>query len=333
MATWPLLFEAECEQTIHEPDAFKELTMRKSYLASLVLAAALAALSATATAEDLLKPFVLGSISTGDFTAKVEQTKAALQAQGFTVVGEYVPYEGAQVIVVTDDELKRIAARNERGGYIAPQRVSVTELQGKLQVAYANPLYLRHAYRINDDLSGVAERLAKALGRQQQFGAEGLTPEDLRKYHYAFGMEYFDDPYHLADYPSYQKAVAAVEEHLASNTQGVRKIYRIDIPGTQMSVFGVGMKAPENGNKFMDDAFQMKEVDFKELRSTAYLPYEVLVNGAKVEALHMRFRMAVHFPDLKMMGKHSFMNLMRSPDAIHKALTLAVGGRWEEDLF
>jgi hypothetical protein len=40
----------------------------------------------------------------------------------------------------------------------------------------------------------------------------------------------------------------------------------------------------------------------------------------------MRFRMAVHFPDLSMMGKHSFMTLMPSPKAIEKALKGAVAG-------
>jgi len=51
-----------------------------------------------------------------------------------------------------------------------------------------------------------------------------------------------------------------------------------------------------------------------------------MVTGNLVVALHMRFRMAVHYPDLKMMGENSFMKLMPSPEAIRKALTVAVGG-------
>ncbi|NNK33799.1 MAG: hypothetical protein HKP02_11785, partial [Xanthomonadales bacterium] len=38
-----------------------------------------------------------------------------------------------------------------------------------------------------------------------------------------------------------------------------------------------------------------------------------------VEALHMRFRMAVHFPDLNMMGEHGFTKLMASPGATEDA--------------
>lgn len=307
--------------------------MKLHLIKSAVLAVAFAAVSMAVHAEDVLKPFVLGSVSQGDLTAKINETKAALVGQGFTIAGEYSPFPDAQVVVVTNDQLKSIAAKNERGGYIAPQRVSIAKVGSQIQVSYANPLYLQYAYRLNSDLKPVADQLAKALGREREFGAEGLTPKELRKYHYAFGMEYFDDVYELTSYQSYQQAVSQVEKSLASNDQGIRKVYRIDIPGTQMTVFGVSMKTPEDGNKYMDDAFQLGEVDYEELRKTAYLPYEVLVDGRNVEAMHMRFRMAMHFPDLKMMGEHSFMNLMRSPDAIHKALTFAVGGKYEESIF
>ena len=46
----------------------------------------------------------------------------------------------------------------------------------------------------------------------------------------------------------------------------------------------------------------------------------MLVRGQEVEALHMRFRMAVHFPDLSMMGAHGFTKLMASPGATEDAL-------------
>ena len=44
------------------------------------------------------------------------------------------------------------------------------------------------------------------------------------------------------------------------------------------------------------------------------------MRGQDVEALHMRFRMAVHFPDLSMMGAHGFTKLMSSPGATEDAL-------------
>lgn len=302
----------------------------KRWLRVAAFALALCLAPIAAKAEDLLKPFVLASISSGSFDAVVKQTKDALTQGGFTLVGEYGPYEGARVIVVTNGELQAAAAGSERGGYAAIQRVSVTEHDGEVQVAYVNPIYLQNAYRLDGDLGPIAGRLERVLGRQQEFGAEGLTAKQLRKYHYAFGMEYFDDPYELARYPSHEKAVSAVEQGLASNNAGVSKIYRLDIPGTQMTVFGVAMKAPPDGDEDMDDAYQMSVVDFQDLKGTAYLPYEILVNDKDVEALHMRFRMAVHYPDLRMMGEHSFMTLMSSPTAIQNSLTVAVGGKLDE---
>jgi len=77
----------------------------------------------------------------------------------------------------------------------------------------------------------------------------------------------------------------------------------------------------------MDDTWIMGNIDFEEPRSTAYLPYEILVDGNRIIALHVRFRMALHRPDLKMMGKNSFMNVMPTPKAVDKALTAVAGGK------
>jgi hypothetical protein len=140
------------------------------------------------------------------------------------------------------------------------------------------------------------------------------------------GMEYFDDPSVLAEYDSHEAALKAVEEALAKNVSGVSKVFRIDVPGKQESVFGVAMRGGDKA-KFQDDAYIMNEIDFKPIRSSAHLPYEMLVSGNKVYALYARFRIAINFPDLSMMGKHSFMNIMQSPAAIERALTLAAGGK------
>ena len=118
----------------------------------------------------------------------------------------------------------------------------------------------------------------------------------------------------------------AVEAGLAAGKQGVTKVYRVDVPGKQEALFGVAMKG-EGDNKVMDDKYIMSEIDFKDPRSTAHLPYDILVSGNKVYALYARFRIAISFPDLSMMGAHSFMNIMKSPEAIRKALALTVGGK------
>ena len=297
----------------------------KKLIGGLLFAASMLFVSTIAMADEaLLKPFVLASKGPGTVADKVAAAKAALTANGFTVVGDYSPYSEAEILVVTDDELKKNAAESEHGGFGAIQRVAVTKVGDDIQVSYTNPVYMANAYRMQGDLKDVAAKLQTALGKVEDFGAKGVSADDLRHYHYMFGMEYFTDPSTLAVFGSYKEAVDAVEKGLATNKVGVSKVYRVDIPGKDESVFGVGMKVPSGGNKNMDDQYIMSEIDFKDLRSTAHLPYEVLVSGNKVIALYARFRIAIDFPDLSMMGSHSFMNIMGTPEAIRKALTQAV---------
>lgn len=277
-------------------------------------------------AAELLKPFVLGSTGTGDVATVVTDVKAKLATAGFELVGEYSPYESASILIVTSDALKNAAAKSEFGGYAAGQRVSVTKVGDELQVAYTNPVYMAYAYRMKASLQGTADQLKNALGAMQQYGpAEGMEADDVSEYHYMFGMEYFDEPSILAEYGSYDQAVSKVETLLAASTGGVSKVYRIDVPGKDEAVFGVHMTDDCSGDKFV-----MGHIDFKPVRSTAHLPYEMLVSGKKVYALYARYRIAINFPDLKMMGANSFMKIMCAPDAIEKALMKAAGGEKDE---
>jgi hypothetical protein len=297
----------------------------KTLIKSMLFAVSLSLLSTAAIADEtLLKPFVLASKGPGTVAEKAAAAKKELTANGFTIAGEYSPYPGADIVVVTSDELKNNAAQSKHGGFGAIQRVAITKVKDEIQVSYTNPVYMANAYRMKGDLQDVAAKLQKALGKVEEFGAQGLTAEQLRKYHYMFGMEYFTDPSFLAVYDNHEEALNAVEKGLASNKVGVSKVYRVDVPGTEESVFGVGMKAPTDADKNMDDKYIMSEIDFKDLKSTAHLPYEILVSGNKIYALYARFRIAIDFPDLSMMGDHSFMHIMGSPEAIRKALQKVV---------
>lgn len=286
------------------------------------------ALAATlAIAQDVvLKPFVLGSKGAGALAQKVEATKTALTGAGFSVAGSYTPYANTTVIAVTNDELRSTAAKSEHGGFGAALRVAVVKVRDEVQVSYTNPSYWANAYRMKGELKETAAKLQAALGRIEEFGAKGLTPDQLRKYHYTFGMEYFDEPSLLASHASHEEAVKAVEGGLAAGKQGVTKVYRVDVPGKKEVLFGVAMKG-EGDNKNMDDKYLMSEIDFKDLKSAAHLPYDILVADKKIFAQYARFRIAISFPDLSMMGANSFMNIMSSPEAIRKALMQTVGGK------
>ncbi len=295
-------------------------------------AAVMSMASMVANAAGEMKPFILGSTGTGAVADKVADVKKSLTDNGFAVAGEYSPYETAHIIVVTNDNLKKAAASHARGGYVAGQRVAITKVGDQVQITYTNPAYMAAAYHIKGDVSAVSNALKAALGSIKEYGLdEGMSADDLEGYHYTFGMEYFDEPSSLASYDNYEQAVAAVEKGLAAKAGGATKVYRIDVPGAKQTLFGVALSSETTGNKYMDDKFIMNEIDFKDVRSTAHLPYDILVTGEEVEALYARFRIAVNFPDLSMMGSNSFMNIMPSPDAIQESLTKAAGGSIKED--
>ena len=292
---------------------------------SLLMTAVL--LTATVVAKDpIYKPFVVASVGPGTLAETTQATLTSLTEAGFEVVGQYSPVDDTNIIVVTNDELKKVAAMSDRGGYAAGQRVSVSEADGNVEVSFVNPVYIQYGYRLAGDMQPVADSLSETLGNVRFCGGgdKKTTASKLGKYHYTIGMQYFDDPSELGSFNSYEEAVAAVEKGLAKSADALTQVYRIDIPGKQQTVFGVGMKMTNEDEKDIDSAFQMSIVDFEGCKKRAYFPYEVLVNGKNVEALHMRFRMALHFPNLSMMGKHGFTKLMSAPGAIEDALVKMV---------
>lgn len=277
---------------------------------------------ASAVAEDNLKPYMLVHDAPGEAGALLSQTREQLESAGLEVVGEYSPYPNATIMGVTSPTLKQAAAQSERGGFGAALRVSVTEVDDRVQVAYTNPTYMAHAYRMQGDLSDVAAQMETALGVGKPFGTEGLSAEKLRKYHYMFMRPYFDDTDVLGKFSSYDEAVRVVENGLRERAGGVTKVYRVDLPGKQETLFGVHMTHECSGDRFI-----MDKIDFGEVKSTPHLPYEVLVSGNEVHALPADFRIAISFPDLSMVGRNSFFSIMCAPDAIRGALQNMVDGK------
>ncbi len=296
--------------------------LTQSVLPKLLLSILLLMLSLSAVRAENLKPFILADAVSTDFAKTIADVKTKVKSAGFEILGEYSPYKGAAIIIVTNDALKNNAKATDFGGYGAVQRIAVTDKDGAIQLTYTNPVYMASAYQLAGSLDDVAQALKGALGAQKSYGSEkGLSKDDLKGYHYMFGMPYFDEPDLLADHGSYDKAMKKVLSGLAAKKGGVSKVFQVDLPGKQQSVIGVAMTADMSNDRTI-----MKEVDFQEIRSTAHLPYELLVNeDGKVYALSAKFRIAISFPDLSMAGDHSFMGIMSSPDAIKKALSQAAG--------
>ncbi|MDH3353944.1 MAG: hypothetical protein OEL79_01875 [Chromatiales bacterium] len=284
---------------------------------------------AAEAASEKYMPFVLAFTTSGNVENVKNDVRKKLVSANFDVVGSYSPYAGASVLIVTNDALKSNAAKSEFGGYGAIQRVSITKVGSDIQVSYTNPTYMSHAYRMKGDLKGVTKQLEATLGRKKGFGAKKpLRARKLRKYHYMFGMEYFDDTdaHLLAEHSSHEAAIKAVEGNLAKKLGGVSEVYRVDIPGKDEVVIGVDLDQTPGGDKYMSDDYIMSIIDFKDLKSTAHLPVEILISGNNVYALYYRFRIAMNFPNLSMMGDNSFMNIVESPEAAKKALIAVAGG-------
>jgi hypothetical protein len=299
-----------------------------------VILVGLAAVASQAAADEVrFKPFILGTTPAGDMEQVAAAVKSSLKAQGFDEAGSYSPYAGATVIVVTSPELKAAAAKVKFGGFGAGQRVAVTDYKGKLQVSYMNPAYLGAAYGLGK-LEAVSAKLKTALGATKECGAvDGLTAEALAPgtYHYMVGMPYFQQVDVHAKHPDYQTALAAVEKGLAAGKGGTKKVYRIDMPGQQISVFGVAIVTGDGidkGDKDTDKEI-MDILDWQELRITAALPYELLVQGGEVMSMRGRYRIALHSPDTKMAGAHGFTKIMSAPGGI-KAAFNAVAGSGQE---
>jgi len=273
-----------------------------------------------AGADELLKPYVLASSGPGTIEKKTDEVKSNLVQQGFQAVGEYTPYKGTHVIVVTSDILRKNAAKSEFGAYGAIARISLNEKGGDIEVSYTNPLYYSQAYQMKDSLTDAAASLEKALGRKSAFGSKkGLSAAKLRAYHYMVMMPYFDDQVLLGSHGSQEEALKAVEANLAARKGGSSKVYRVDLADKKESVFGVGITEGEGADKTI-----MPIIDISEPKHTAHLPYELVVSNGKVYMLHGKFRIALDFPDLTM---GTFMKISGAPSAIEEKMKLIAGGK------
>lgn len=293
--------------------------MRSVHIAAMLLCLLLTSFSVVAQEKDRVRPFVLAETSSAMLQEKLPAVTGALTGAGFTIAGEYAPYEGARILIITDESLRKYAAQSPFGGYGAVLRVALTQQNGALQVSYTNPIWMGNVYRMTGDFATLQQRLRDALGWERDYGSEGgRTVDNLREYHYMLFMPYFDDHVMLARYDSHQAALDAVEAGLAAGKGGVSKISRVEVIGKDEVLFNVAIKEGAGA-----DAPVMQIIDQSKTRHTAHLPYELLVSGDSVYALHGKFRIAQSFPDLTMT---TFMKISDAPDGIETSLKTAAGG-------
>ncbi len=277
--------------------------------------------------ETYYKPFTLAQQTNAEFATLVQDIKSKLTRAGYTIEGEYTFLSQRKILIISNAKLKNHASLSPYGGYGAAIRVAITKAESNIQVSFNNPVYMAHAYRMKEDLSDIAQQLQSLLGFIQDFGSEkGLTKNELRDYQYKIFMPDFEDRLELAEYVNYTVAVKKVEASIRKGNGGTKLIYRIDLPDKNETVFGIAISGTVDQTECAGDKFIMDKIDFREIKSSAHLPYEILVKGQQVFALFAEFRIAISFPDLSMVGDNSFFSIMCAPSSIEHALTLAAGG-------
>lgn len=273
-----------------------------------------------------LKPYILGVESSASVSSIKGKLKANLKNNSIQVVGEYQPASDNNrwIIVFTSPELKS-AVKSVGGltGFASTLRVAITRENGKTLVSYTNPTYWGNAYfqdnfpKVSINYSTLSTHLENAMKQTgtfigTPFGSEtGLSIKDLRDYHYMMGMPYFDDTVELEDFDSYNAALAKVDASVKSGTPNLKMVYKVSIPGKDLTLYGFGLSGENGESQFMPI------IDGGSPKHTAFLPYEVLVMGDEVHILHGRFRIALAFPDLTM---GTFSKIMSTPGAIEELL-------------
>ncbi len=297
----------------------------------ILLFLSLASLSLYAADKETFKPFALAEQSNMKMDEAKSKIEKLIRQSPFTIVAEYSPYDDAYIYIITSDELKSLASETEYGGFAAPQRVSLTQVKNQMQIAYTNPVYMKHAYRMkNIDMQPILDQMTQAFGFEQFFGGEGLSARKLKRYKYSFGLEGFNSFYELPEYDSHVKAMAALIEGFNNKDSGITKVYELKIPGKDQVIFGVAMNEKDSGDEALNTRKTMSIIDYLPLKRTAYLPYEIMVDDNKIIALHARFRIAAFFYDLKMFGPNGFGKLFSTPTAYNKAFTKVSGGDTEQ---
>ncbi|MDA3843580.1 MAG: hypothetical protein PF588_04315 [Candidatus Kapabacteria bacterium] len=184
-------------------------------------------------------------------------------------------------------------------------------------------MYWGNAY-FQDDFPSVksyynklAVKLKKAISavgkfKGKEFGSEdGEDAEDLRDYHYMFGMPYFHDVVEIKTFKSHKEAVATIEKNLKSN-KNASKVYKVKISGKELTLFGIALTGKDGESDFLPT------IDIDKPKPTGFLPYAILVKGKEVIMLHGRYRIAIAFPDL---GMGTFTKIMSAPGNIEDTMT------------
>lgn len=272
-----------------------------------------------------LKPYILGAQSTESMDVAKKLTKENLQKSGFTILGEYQPAadETRWIIVINSPELiSAVQSVGDLTGFAAALRVALTLENGLVNISYVNPIYLGNAYfqksypDVEQNFLDVSSKLAVSMTglgnvKNESFGVlEDLNEKDIRHYHYMFGMEYFEDVVELNEFSSFSVAKSIIESKL-SKGGNTKLVYSFEVPDSKLKLYGIALSGATGEEHFLPI------IDIASPKHTAFLPYEILLNGNTAVMMHGRYRIALAFPDLTMT---TFGKIMSTPGDIEDLL-------------
>ncbi len=222
--------------------------------------------------------------------------KKSLQKSGLHLLAVYHPAGKGylNVILYTSGTLKHLAAKPKRG-FAAVQRVLVNS---KTKTVLAtNPEYWLRAFLQKDYKPGsegpVKRALIKSLGKLQPT-QDALSSGKLAKYHFMFGMPYYEDMTVLKK---------------GNKLSVASRVFTLSLPnGSKL----VGVRMPKSVESFVSKIGEDKAL---------VLPYTVLIEKGEALMLAPKYYLAISYPRLSM---GQFMKISNTPGAIEKALKHSV---------
>ena len=268
-----------------------------------------------------LKPYILGAQSSESLEQVKTATREALVAAEFKILGEYQPAadETRWVFVINRPEMvKSVQEIGGLTGFAAALRLALTEEEGGVNISYTDPVYLGNAYfqknyqQVAPRFESVAQTLKTlmtGLGKtiDEPFGmGKGMTAAQISKYHYMFGMEYFEDVVTLTEFSSYDVGKSVIRSKLKKGGD-TNLVYSYEIPGQKATLYGIALGGEAGEGHFLPI------IDIGSPKHTAFLPYEILLMDNVAVMMHGRYRIALAFPDLTMT---TFSKIMSTPGDI-----------------
>ena len=264
--------------------------------------------------------YSLGSLPSGVDEAAIT-VKESLSASGFEIIGEYSPSGETKfrsIVYTRSDIITALGKLEPERMLAAALKVGLKEEGSKVVVTMTNPELIFRAYtqkefaKIKAALMKASRDAISAFPQSKGFSAPApmgggdLDSEKVYKYHYMFGMQYFEDMVKLnRKKVAFEKLTAKIEKNLSAGVSNTSLVYTIKPAGEKLAIYGIGLLDRERGEPFFLPIIGDDHL--------AAMPYELIVINDTAFILHGRYRIALHWPALTMM---TFGKIISTPGAI-----------------